>query len=437
MKLHKLSLRSAIFINLNIILGTGIFINSAKLAYHLGPWGAVSYATMGILLSPLILAIAQLVKLHKGGSFYDYAADIHPLVGFLSQWCYFVGKLAACTLGIHIFVSIIQSIFLPLKGIPTLALDGTVVMLFTLLNMLNLRINKSIQIGFFILKMIPIFFIIIAGMIFFSPHYITSTPLDLEQLFVSVPFALYAFTGFEATCSLMPTLENPESDGPKAILYSYGLSVCIAIAFQTLLYALVGPDLPLVDSFLETFPLVVNHIFNRAVVQKYTILLVHTALACSALGAAYGVMFSNAWNLFTLAQKQLLGKNSPATWLSLTNVPYICVLIQTIIIFMYLWHTQGAQVPLQQTNTLALTITFTLSVLGLMRYGIKHQAVRAHTSRTTLPLSILASFSCALLLAFLVKNFLYYQNLPSYPFVLLMIIGALLFLANFKQHQCA
>ncbi len=100
---NKLSLRSAIFINLNIILGTGIFINSVKLADHLGPWGALSYATVGIVLLPLILAMAHLVKIHKGGLlFYDYAAGIHPFAGFMSQWCYFVGKLAACALGIHI-----------------------------------------------------------------------------------------------------------------------------------------------------------------------------------------------------------------------------------------------------------------------------------------------------------------------------------------------
>jgi amino acid transporter len=430
MSSNKLSLRSAIFINLNIILGTGIFINSVKLANHLGPWGALSYAAVGIVLLPLILAMAQLVKIHKGGSFYDYAAGIHPFVGFISQWCYFVGKLAACTLGIHVFVTLMQNIFVPLKDFSPLLLDSGVVLLFLLLNMLNLRINKSIQIGFFILKMIPILFILISGIIYFSPEYLINTALDLDQLFVTIPFALYAFTGFEATCSLVHTLEKPETDGPKAILYSYGLSVFIAITFQTLLYVLIGPKLRLAGTFLETFPLVFNYVFSTLLIKYYGIILIHTAIACSALGAAYGVMFSNAWNLYTLAEKKLLGKNSRALKLSDSNVPYMCILTEAVIILMYLWYTHGAQVPLQQTNTLALTITFTLSVLGLVWYSMKHNS-------KNLLLSLFATASCMLLLAFLVKNFMHYQTLPSYPFVFLVIVGIFIFLTNFKQHQRA
>jgi amino acid transporter len=430
MKSNKLSLRSAIFINLNIILGTGIFINSAKLANHMGPWGALSYATVGVLLLPLILAMAQLVKIHKGGSFYDYAAGIHPFVGFISQWCYFVGKLAACTLGIHIFVSLMQTIFVPLKDFSPLLLDSGIVVLFTLLNMLNLRINKSIQIGFFVLKMIPILFIIIAGIIYFSPAYLINVPLNMDQLFVTIPFALYAFTGFEATCSLIHTLENPETDGPKAILYSYGLSVLIAVTFQTLLYVLVGPELALAESFLNTFPLVFNFIFSDLLIKQYGIIIIHTAIACSALGAAYGVMFSNAWNLFTLAEKKLLGKNSTALWLTHSNVPYICVISEALIIVSYLLFTKAAQVPLQQTNTLALTITFTLSVLGLVWYSLKN-------GYQNLILALLASASCILLLSFLVKNFIHYQTLPSYTFIFFVLVGIVGFLANFKQHQRA
>ncbi len=430
MNSNKLSLRSAIFINLNIILGTGIFINSAKLANHMGPWGALSYATVGVLLLPLILAMAQLVKIHKGGSFYDYAAGIHPFVGFISQWCYFVGKLAACTLGIHIFVSLMQTIFVPLQGFSPILLDSGVVALFTMLNMLNLRINKSIQIGFFVLKMIPILFVVITGIIYFSPEYLINIPLNTDQLFVTIPFALYAFTGFEATCSLIHTLENPETDGPKAILYSYGLSVLIAVTFQTLLYALIGPELALAESFLNTFPLVFKFIFSNLLIKQYGIILIHTAIACSALGAAYGVMFSNAWNLFTLAEKRLLGKNSPALWLSKSNVPYICIITEALIILSYLQYTQGAQVPLQQTNTLALTITFTLSVLGLVLYSLK-------SGYQKLLLALLASASCILLLGFLIKNFMHYQTLPSAPFLVLVVMGIIVFLTNFKQHQRA
>ncbi len=428
MSLNKLSLRSAIFINLNIILGTGIFINSAKLANHLGPWGALSYAAVGFLLLPLILAMAQLVKIHKGGSFYDYASNIHPFVGFMSQWSYFVGKLAACALGIHVFVTLMQTIFFPLKNLPTIALDFSIVLFFMLLNMLNMRINKSIQIGFFTLKMIPIFFVIIFGILYFSPHYLLNTTLNVEQLFVTIPFALYAFTGFEATCSLIHTLEKPETDGPKAILYSYGLSVLIAVTFQTLLYVLVGPQLRISDSFLNMFPLVFNYIFSDILIKNYGVIFIHAAIACSALGAAYGIMFSNAWNLYMLAEKKLLVGHERIARLSSAGVPYICVLVEAGIILLYLAVTLGAQVPLQQTNIVALTITFTLSVLGLMIYSIKK-------STKTRVLAGFAFVSCLLLLFFLIKNFIHYQTIPNIVFMGLLLSGIKAYSPNFKQHQ--
>jgi APA family basic amino acid/polyamine antiporter len=427
----KLSLRSAIFINLNIILGTGIFINSVLLARHAGPWGALTYMLVGTLLLPLILALAELVKIHKGGSFYDYAAPLHPFVGFMSQWSYFVGKMAACALGVHIFVSLLKTIFIPLQDYPSIMLDSLVIGVFIALNMLNLRINRSIQILFFILKMVPILFVIISGIIFFSPTYIINQAINWNDFFVTIPFALYAFTGFEATCSLIHTLQNPEKDGPRAILYSYGMSVLIAVLFQTLLYVLVGPQLRIAGTFLETFPLVFKTLFSDgSLFSTHGALLIHVAIACSALGAAYGVMFSNAWNLFTLAEKRLIYHPTLFTRLTKGGVPYLCVIVEGTIALVYLWYTQGNQVALQQVNTLALTTTFSLSVLGLIAYLLKKNLKLTWVC-------IGATLSCSLLLGFLIKNFMHYQALPILPFLLLIAFGIVNFLTNFKQHQRA
>lgn len=427
----KLSLRSAIFINLNIILGTGIFLNTALLAQHVGPWGWLTYLTVGIILLPLILSLAELVRVHEGGSFYDYAAPLHPAIGFVSQWCYFVGKTAACTLGIHVFSSLIKSIFIPLAGVPTLALDSLIILLFLALNMLNLRINKTIQMAFFVLKIIPVFFIIIAGIIFFSPAHLINTSLNFGELFVTIPFALYAFTGFEATCSLIHTLENPQKDGPRAILYSYSLSVFIAIVFQTMLYMLVGPQLHLAESFLQTFPAVYSCLFPlNSFIQTYGVALIHTAIACSALGASYGVLFSNGWNLFTLAEKKLMFNAHTITRLTKHGVPYVCVVAQGVIALTYLWYTQGDQVSLQQTNILALTCTYSFSALGLCFIALTQKDYRR-----SLIISLGGCLSCSFLLGFLIKNFIYYRAVPALPFVFFLLFGIISFLANFKKHQ--
>ena len=51
---QKLSLFSAILININIMLGSGIFINTAVLTQQAGSLGALVYPIVGLLLFPLL-----------------------------------------------------------------------------------------------------------------------------------------------------------------------------------------------------------------------------------------------------------------------------------------------------------------------------------------------------------------------------------------------
>ena len=67
---QELSLFAAIIINLNIIIGSGVFINTAELAKRAGIFGALCYAVVGVLLFPLILSFVRLLQLYPGGGFY-------------------------------------------------------------------------------------------------------------------------------------------------------------------------------------------------------------------------------------------------------------------------------------------------------------------------------------------------------------------------------
>ncbi len=66
---QKLSLPAAILININIMLGAGIFINTPDLAQRAGWLGFLAYALIGILMFPLILTIAELLRRHPTTGF--------------------------------------------------------------------------------------------------------------------------------------------------------------------------------------------------------------------------------------------------------------------------------------------------------------------------------------------------------------------------------
>ena len=181
---HKLSLPTAILINLNIMLGAGIFINTVELSKRTGLLSGFMYPLIGLLVLPLIVTIATLVQLYPSGGFYVFAQkEINPCMGFLSTWSYFVAKLASASLMIHVSVSLISQIFPCLLNYASLFIyDVIVLTLFICLNLLNMKTGSRIQIGFLSFKLIPIFFVIAAGFIFFSPHELFALPVVWEGI---------------------------------------------------------------------------------------------------------------------------------------------------------------------------------------------------------------------------------------------------------------
>lgn len=365
---HKISLYTAILINLNIMLGSGVFINTAILTKQAGSLGALVYALVGILLFPLILAIKELWQHSKGAcTFYHFGLPISPFWGFLSSWSYFIAKICSLTLGIHVCVSLLQQIIPSLNILSAVQLDIMIIGLFTLLNSLNLKIGQSIQYGFIFLKLVPIFFVIFSSLYLFNPGNFTANAAIWDGILPSIPLVLFAFAGFEATCSLSQSIENSEKNGPKAILFSYGFVVILVTLFQLLFFGNIGSLLgQLPNGYLDAFPTLLTKLFSDSNFKTTIMALLNIGIASSSLGAAFGIMFSNSWNLYTLSINNHTFAKNLVTSLNRFKVPYICVLIEGLLGVLYITLTQGQQVPLQQVAALGSVIAYTFSVCAYM-----------------------------------------------------------------------
>src|SRR3989338_2170722 len=160
----KLSLLSAIFININIMLGTGVFINTVLLAQKVGAFSGLLYVVGGGIMLPLILSISRLMRTHPEGNFYTFGAALHPLWGFISSWIYFVGKLASASLGIHVFNMFLQKVIPFFSSFNILFMDSIIITLFVGLNLLQIQTGSRIQLLFLFTKMTPLLFAIIYGL---------------------------------------------------------------------------------------------------------------------------------------------------------------------------------------------------------------------------------------------------------------------------------
>lgn len=395
---YKISLTSAIFININIMLGAGIFINTSTLAGRSGAYGALMYVLVGILMFPLILSIASLLKVHPAGGFYTFAkCEIHPFAGFLSGWSYFTAKLASCMLMIHVSVTLLQQIFPGLKSFHPFFLDSLIIGLFILLNLLNIKAGSAIQKMFIGFKTFPLFFAIASGIFLFNGDNLTPTVSLSDSISSSLPLVIYAVIGFEAACSISSKIKDAKKNAPLAVLISFVTVILIATLYQTIFYGALGEKLAKCIGHCDTFPALIHQLLGETPWSGKLEGVLHLAIASSTLGAAYGIIFSNSWNLHVLAENNHLIFSRLFSSLNTNAIPYLCVVVEGVICLIYLLISQGVLVPLQQIGALGCVLSYTISVASLFFASKK--------SKKSLLLPTLGLFSCSLLITACIRCF--------------------------------
>jgi amino acid transporter len=420
---QKLSLSQAILININIMMGAGIFINSIPLTKLAGILSPLVYLSVGLLMLPLVLGISKLLKYFPGGSFYNYAKNtIGTVWGFLAAWSYFIGKLASATLTIHFFAMIIQQLFPIMTNINIFLMDGLIINLFMILNLLNLKTGSRIQFTFMIFKAIPILFVILTGLFLLQGQAFVAN-LHLDAFVFAAPLVIYAFTGFEACCSLSRHIKNPEKNAAVAVLISYLIVITILTLYQLLFYTSVYQDINNVHDYTQALPTLINRI-NLTFLSTYLRSIFQIAIGLSALGGSYGILFSNSWNLFILAENNHLLGAKKLIQLNKNNIPTFCVAVEALFCIFYLILSRGNNIILQQITALGCTLAYTISIVSLM--WIKKYKI----------ISYLAFINCIILLSFCIKSLIEANSIALITFTIILALGiSMYFYTYLEKHN--
>ena len=421
---QKLSLKEAILININIMLGSGIFINTVLLANNVAILSGCMYLLNGLLVLPLILNMTALMRLHPRGGFYTFGAqEINNLAGFISAWSYFIGKLASAALMIHTAFLLIQTIIHAFCAIDIFYLDIIALLCFTALNLLHMKVSMTVQSAAFIIKLIPIFFVLLSGLFLISPGE-WSAPESAFTIINALPLVLFTVLGFEATLSLSSKIENPDSNGPRAILIAFGAVVGLSFLFQTLFYLALGDALAAFPNFLLAFPALISKMSSNAHFVYYASSFFHLAIATSALGGAYSILFSTHWNLYTIAEHNDIVGASFLTRLNKHAMPMVGITLQAIICTLYFICTRGNQIPLQLTASFGCTIAYTTSVIALL-------CAQQKRSTGVAPwIAWCALLNCGLFIASGVYSLLASTVVSFGLFISMFVIGVLLHVAK-------
>ncbi len=426
---NKLTLTEATLISINVMIGFGIFVNTTKLAQIAGFLGFLGYVIVGILILPLIDSIASLMAHYADGGFYEYGAKaIHPFAGFISAWAYFTGKLASASLIIHVVNTLLQQLIPLLNAVPTLALDALVLLVFAYLNTLHMKTGSSVNAGFFILKMLPVIFVILSGLYALSSITIPVGSWKWEGIPLSIPFALYSFTGFEAACSLSRSIENSERNGPRAIYTSFIAAFFINVLYQLFFFATTHGSLMEQTNYMGAYPSLFASLFpNSPTFAQHAVSVVHLFIATSALGSSYGILFSNPWNLFIVAEEGHTFGKKILTTLNTYGMPVACVIAETILCLGYLVLTEHKQTSLTQTSALACTISYTISVIALL-FALRKKP-HAFKPRTKF-VAFLALASCCIFAGSCIRNFFIFGIAPLLGFAGLLLVGIAMYIST-------
>ena len=246
---------------------------------------------------------------------------------------------------------------------------------------------------------------------------------------MAAPLIFYATMGFEAACSLSSRIKDARKNAPLAIFISFGLVLCIVMLYQTLFYGALGEYLVNAIDYRDAFPGLLQKLLpNNLALGNKMVGILHLALASSALGGAYGIIFSNTWNVFALAENKHLFASD---WFATFNkhaIPVGCVILQGAICITYILVTRGNQVPLQTMSSLGVVIAYTLSVASLFAAKINRPSININ-----LLIPILGLANCALLIFACVRGLIARGITSLSAFSIFLCLGIVMFMSTKKR----
>lgn len=257
---HKIGAITATIINMNAMIGAGIFATPAKLATSAGPAGILTYIFVIAAVLFMALSLAKVAQIYpQEGSFYNYAYNWggHNM-GLLATACYTIGVIIALGLLTQVAALNLHTY------IPSLSVNTLGIILILLVMALNIIGVRFMQVGQIFLLSCTLFALIATTILGFIKADVSNLhpfmPHGVSSLVGALSTAIFAFFGFEAATSLVNIVKDPKRNVPKAVTYSVLVVGIIYLAFISALILGVparyftAANMPLSETIVTAFP---------------------------------------------------------------------------------------------------------------------------------------------------------------------------------------
>lgn len=233
-------------IAMNGVIGSGIFALPAAAVAQTGYFSPWVFVLCGVLILSVALTLAKAASYFEitGGPIVYTTHAFGRFAGFHTGLFIYVSRVAAIAASANLIVSHAAAIWSPLEsGVARIAAMTAYISLATYLNAVGVRAGLAAVYVLSILKLLPLFLLILVGLPSVEWGLTAGAPLPAYDAFgQSMLIMMYAFIGFEFTLVNAGETRNARSEIPKTLVGTVvGIAICYALI--QLVVVSVAPDL--------------------------------------------------------------------------------------------------------------------------------------------------------------------------------------------------
>ncbi len=426
MKEHKISLSTAILLNMNIMIGSGILIGPGASAAISGNASFLAWPLVAVLFLPLVLCTIELSRMFPGaGGFYLYAKQgLNKTAGFAAGWLYIVGYTFAATVEILALHSLLLKKFSHVSFISNAPLFYalTIIAVF-LFSLLSLKVVSKFLDSLTIVKILPLMILILILPFIINPSFAISSP-ELSLLPASLAMPIFGYFGFEYCVGVSHLIKDSEKNAPRAILFGFLGTALLYMLFHFGLLNLMGSS-NLAQIGAPNFPSFIT--LPIPYLKTLLAILIPTASAIIFIASLIGMINANAILVQTFAQEKLFKGGSFLTATTALGRPWKALLLQSVIVFLL-----ACSIPnIARVGGLCLLGVFLSFLLPFMSLFV----VQKRKNLTAkMPITLLA-----IILVILLSGYSWYVLCPAMAerliYTLVLVTAFVLGMVLFNKHE--
>jgi amino acid transporter len=354
---HKISFGSAVLMNINMMIGAGIFLLPTLMAEKAGNASFIGWPLICVLFLPIVINIAKATQIFPGeGGFFTYCQQtMGNQAAFICGWIYFLGYTGLVSLQMFGLRFELCKIF----PISPMTFNVFYICFLTILALMQLKVIERVQSSLTLLKLVPLLLVVLFFVFYWNPSF-SFVGTSTRSISYTIPLALFGFWGFEGCCNIAHLIKGGHKAASKAILVGFFVTSIIYTLFHFGILHIMGAD-NLAQYGVSSF---VNYLGLSPKLLTALSAFISASIIVAYMSATFGVFIASTANLYSMAKKNLLLGSKAIVKTNRYDRPVKAILMKSFMVFLFTWLIPN-EFSLNAISNLGVLATFILVFAAL------------------------------------------------------------------------